>query len=147
VNRDGRPYLIYTNGDGFDYPVRAGRPWHGIQWLENKGGGNFVFHRVGSLPGAYSPCAADLDGDGAVDLLAVSCFADWGQPDAVSLMAWLNDGAQRFQPLVLARSPTHLVTAAVGDLDGNGVPVIVTGGFYAFPPFDNPGSVTVWRRK
>lgn len=147
VNRDGKPDLIYTNGDGFDYPVRGGRPWHGIQWLENKGGGAFVHRRVGALPGAYSPCAADLDGDGDIDLLAVSCFADWDSPDAVSMMAWLNDGQERFRPVVLARRPTHLVTAAVGDLDGNGVPVIVTGGMYAFPPFDNPSSVMLWRRK
>ena len=47
VNRDGRPDLIYTNGDGFDYAVRGHRPWHGIQWLENLGSGNFRFpHRV-----------------------------------------------------------------------------------------------------
>jgi hypothetical protein len=147
VNRDGRPDLIYTNGDGFDYPVPGGRPWHGMQWLENRGGGKFAFHRVGQLPGAYSPCAADLDGNGHVDLLAVSCFADWASPQAVSMMAWLNDGRQRFQPVVLARTPTHLVSAAVGDLDGNGVPVIVTGGMYFFPPYDNPSSVTLWRRK
>jgi hypothetical protein len=40
-----------------------------------------------------------------------------------------------------------LVTAAVGDLDGNGIPVIVTGGFHAYAPFDNMSSVTLWRRR
>ncbi|HVU22474.1 MAG TPA: VCBS repeat-containing protein [Opitutus sp.] len=147
VNGDGRPDLIYTNGDGFDYSVRGPRPWHGLQWLENTGGGHFAFHRVGNLPGAYGPCAADLNGDGLVDLLAVSCFADWSDPNAVSMMAWLNDGRARFRPVVLAHQPTHLVTAAVGDLDGNGVPVIVTGGFHAFAPYDHMSSVTLWRRK
>ncbi len=55
VNRDGKPDLIYTNGDGFDYALKSPRPWHGIQWLENVGFGNFRFHRVGDLPGAYAP--------------------------------------------------------------------------------------------
>jgi len=147
VNGDGKPDLIYTNGDGFDYAVRSPRPWHGMQWIENRGGGFFKFHRVGDLPGAYSPCAADLNGDGFMDLLAVSCFADWSNPDAVSMQAWLNDGKENFTPVVLAHWPTQLVTAAVGDLDGNGVPVIVTGGFYASPPFDHMSVVTLWRRK
>jgi len=147
VNRDGRPDLIATNGDGFDYAVRGPRPWHGLQWLENLGAGNFRFHRVGALPGAYAPCAADLDGNGTIDLLAVSGFADWSDPRSVALMAWLNDGRQRFRPVVLAHRPTHLITAAVGDLDGTGVPVIVTGGFHAFPPFDAMSNLTLWRRR
>lgn len=147
VNGDGRPDLIYTNGDGFDYAGYGSRPWHGVQWLENRGNGSFAYHRVGDMPGAFGPCAADLNGDGYVDLVTVSCFADWDKPDAVSLMAWLNDGAQHFTPVVLAHHPTHLVTAAVGDLDGNGVPVIVTGGMHAYPPYDHLSSVTLWRRK
>jgi len=147
VNRDGRPDLIYTNGDGFDYAVRGHRPWHGLQWLENTGSGNFRFHRVGNLPGAYAPCAADLNGDGYTDLLAVSGFADWNDPQAVSLMAWVNDGRQNFTPVVLAHQPIQLVTAGVGDLDGNGVPVIVTGGLHAFAPFDRMSNITLWRRQ
>lgn len=147
VDRDGRPDLIYTNGDGFDYSVRGPRTWHGIQWLQNRGDGNFAFQRVGAFPGAYAPNAADLDGDGDTDLLAVSGFADWSDPQAVAMMAWLNDGLQNFTPVVLARRPTHLITAAVGDLDGTGVPVIVTGGFHAFPPFEHRSNILLWRRK
>ncbi len=147
VNRDGKPDLIYTNGDGFDYAVRGPHPWHGIQWLENRGNGNFMFHRVGNLPGAYSPCAADLNGDGYMDLLAVSCFADESNPNAVSMMAWLNDGQENFTPVVLAHRPFQFVTAAVGDLDGNGIPVIVTGGFHALPPFEQLSNITLWRKK
>lgn len=147
VNGDKRPDLIYTNGDAFDYARPGPRPWHGMQWIENRGKDDFVFHRVGNFPGAYSPCAADLNGDGFIDLLAVSGFNDWSKPEAVSMMAWLNDGRQNFTPVALARTPTHLVTAATGDLDGDGVPEIVTGGFHAYPPFDHMSRLLVWKRK
>ena len=42
LNGDGRPDILYTNGDGFGPAVTPGpRPWHGVQWLENIGGGKF----------------------------------------------------------------------------------------------------------
>lgn len=147
LNQDGRPDLIYTNGDAFDYARPGPRPWHGIQWIENRGSAGFAFHRVGDFPGAYSPCAADLDGDGHLDLLAVSGFNDWSDPAAVSMMAWINDGHEHFTPVVLAHTPTHLVAAATGDLDGDGTPEIVTGGFHAYPPFEHMSRILLWKRK
>lgn len=146
VNRDGKPDLLYTNGDQFDYSVQGVRPWHGLQWLENRGGGAFTFHRVGDFPKAYGPCAADLNGDGYLDLVAVCGYSDSRDPKSASIMAWLNDGRENFAPIVIARTPVQLITAAVGDLDGNGVPVIVTGGFCSAPPFQDMSNVTLWRR-
>ena len=147
VNRDGKPDLVLTNGDGLDYSGTGYRTWHGIQWLENKGAGFFKYHRIGNFHGAFSPCVADLTGSGHMDIVAGSAFDDWANPTSVSLMAWINDGHEQFTPTVLAHTPTHLLAVGVGDLDGNGIPVIVTGGFHFFPPFDHMSNITLWRKK
>lgn len=147
LNQDGRPDLVFSNGDGFDYSVRGPRAWHGVQWLENQGDGEFTYHRVGEMPGAYAPSPADLNGDGHIDLVATSGFGDWSDANTVTLMAWLNDGKQNFRPVELATQPIQLITADAGDLDGDGIPEIVTGGYHAFPPFEHMSSVTLWRRQ
>ena len=148
LNRDGRPDLLYTNGDGFGPAVTPGpRPWHGVQWLENMGDGNFRYHRLGDLPGAYSPIGVDLDGDGAMDVVAVAAYADWNNSNRnlVSLMWFRNDGKMNFEPRVLARAPKDLLTVAAGDFDGNGKQSLVTGGFYIYPPYDAMGRITLWK--
>lgn len=150
LNRDGRPDVIFTNGDGFGPAATPGpRPWHGVQWLENTGDGNFRHHRIGSLPGAYSPQVVDLDGDGATDIVAVAAYADWNNKNrnVVSLMWFRNDGHMYFEPVVLARTPKDLITLAVGDFDGTGRPSLVTGGFYIYPPYDALSRITLWRRE
>ena len=146
VNRDGKPDILYTNGDGFDYAEPGKRPWHGVQWLENLGSSSFRYHRIADFPGAYSPVGADLDGDGDIDIVCVSGFNNWKDPKAVSLMAYLNDGHENFTPQPLASNPTHLVSVAAADLDGDRIPELLTGGFHAYPPWDRVSRIRLWRR-
>lgn len=145
VNGDGRPDVLYTNGDGFAYADPGKRPWHGVQWLENRGNGFFKFHRVGNLPGAYSPVGVDLNNDGAIDIVCTSGFNDWENSKAVSIMAFMNDGNMNFTPHVLAYTPIQLISCAVADMDGSGQPSLVTGGFYSYPPFENTSRITLWK--
>jgi len=149
LNHDGRPDLIYSNGDGFGPAATPGpRPWHGVQWFENAGQGFFRLHRIGDLPGAYSPIGVDLDGDGAMDVVAVAAYSDWNNANrkVVSLTWFRNDGRMNFKAHVLARQPKDLITLDAGNFDGSGNPSLVTGGFYIYPPFDSLSRILLWKR-
>ncbi|RME71396.1 MAG: VCBS repeat-containing protein [Verrucomicrobia bacterium] len=149
LNQDGRMDILYTNGDGFGPAVMPGpRPWHGVQWFESMGNGYFKYHRVGNLPGAYSPVAVDFDRDGAVDIIASSAYADWERKGTgvVTLMWFRNDGRLNFQPHILAYGPRDLITVTAGDFDGNGQPALVTGSFPVAPPYDDTSRLLIWRR-
>ena len=144
MNQDGRPDIVFTNGDGFDYATPGSRPWHGVQWLENRGKGSFTFHRLGDFPGAYSPAVADLTGSGRPDIVACCGFNDWSHPEAVSLMCFENEGSGRFTPRVLAHFPTHLVVLKAADLFNDGRIELVTGAFMFYPPYEHVSRVTLW---
>jgi len=147
INRDGRPDILYTNGDGFAYADPGLRPWHGVQWLENLGNGFFKYHRIGNLPGAYSPIGVSLDGNGIMDIVCTSAFNTWTNPKAASLVVFKNDGRQNFKLHILAHEPIEQISCVAGDLDGSGLPSIVTCGFTAYPPFERMGRITLWRQR
>ncbi len=144
LDRDGDPDIVYSNGDAFDYAPANSRPWQGVQWLENLGDLRFAFHRIADLPGASSPQAADIDGDGDLDIVVVSANNDWDNPSAPSLVWLENNGRQQFTLHAIASSPTHLMTLAAGDLDKDGRPDLVAGGMHISRPYDRMGRITKW---
>lgn len=147
LDRDGLADLLHSNGDAFDYAPANSRPWHGVQWLQNLGDRRFRAHRIADLSGASSPQASDVDGDGDLDVVVASAYNQWRDRDARSLVWLENDGQMRFAMRPIAVAPTHLVTLAVGDLDGNGTPDLVTGGMHISPPYDRMSRVTVWSNR
>ncbi|MDQ8186491.1 VCBS repeat-containing protein [Pelagicoccus sp. SDUM812002] len=149
LNRDGKPDVLFSNGDGFGpVGIPGPRPWHGVQWLENKGNGSFRFHRIGDLAGAYSPIEVDVDKDGHMDVIAVSSFNDWYKADAKSLVWFRNDGRMQFTPHVIAYEPIQLLSIVTGDFYGNGKPSLITGGFHAYPPYnDRISRILLWSQE
>ncbi len=143
LDADGDPDIIWANGDAFVATDYRPLPSHGVQWLENVGGWSFEFRRLGTFPGAYDPCAADLDRDGDLDVLSVSAFNWWDRPGAQS-MVWWENRAGTFVGRDLAEAPTHLVTVDVADMDGDGRIDAVTGSMNLYPPFDRIGRITLW---
>jgi hypothetical protein len=51
MNHDGLMDILFTNGDAFDYLPPRPRPWHSVQWLENKGNHTFEHHPIGKFEG------------------------------------------------------------------------------------------------
>jgi FG-GAP-like repeat len=144
LDRDEDLDIVYSNGDALDYAPTDSRPWHGVQWLENTGAARFEMHRLADLSGASSPQPADVDGDGDLDVVVVSAYNKWDDPAALSLVVLENDGKMQFRLRPVASSPTHLVTVAVGDLNGDARPDLVTGGLHLTRPFDRMSRVTLW---
>ncbi len=144
LNRDGRLDILYTNGDAFDYIPPQGRPWHGLQWFENRGNLEFEYHRLCDLVGAYSLRPGDADNDGDLDLFAVSAFNLWEDPDAQSFIWLENVGDMHYIKRDITSDPTHLIILESGDFNNDGLVDFVTGGMYPYPPFDRMSRVTLW---
>lgn len=144
LDMDGDMDILYTNGDAFDYIPPQGRPWHGVQWLENKGELDFEFHRICSFTGATNVRAADFDNDGDLDLVAVSAFNIWSDPTSFSFIWLENDGNMNFTRREIARQPTHLLTCEPGDFNNDGLMDVVTGGMHTYPPYDHMSRITLW---
>ncbi len=145
LDGDGDLDILYTNGDAFDYIPPRPRPWHGVNWLENKGNNEFEFHRIANFGGAYSAQAVDIDHDGDLDIFVVSAFNLWDDPAAQSFIWLENDGKMGFTKHDIANRPTHLLCLEAADFNNDGEVDMVTCGMHAYPPFDRMARVTLWQ--
>jgi hypothetical protein len=143
-DKDGDDDILYTNGDAFDYIPPQGRPWHGVQWLENKGNLNFEFHRLCNFTGAYNARPSDIDNDGDNDLFSVSGFNLWDRPESRSFIWLENSGNMQFIRHDITSTPTHLLTLELGDFNNDGMMDMVTGGMHTYPPYDRISRITLW---
>ena len=144
LDQDGDQDILYTNGDAFDYIPPQGRPWHGVQWLENRGNLEFQFHRICNFTGATNVRSADIDNDGDLDLFAASAFNLWELPDSYSFIWLENDGQMQFTLREITRDPTHLLTCEPGDFNNDGLVDVITGGMHTYPPYDRMARITLW---
>jgi hypothetical protein len=147
LDGDGDLDVLYTAGDSLDNPSLI-RPEHGVYLLENRGGFPFVNRKLATLPGAHRAVPADLDGDGDLDVVAVSLLprefvAGQKDHDAVLFLEQVAPG--RFERHSLKRGGCDHATVAAGDLSGEGRIDFVTGNFAFFEKMDD--SVTIWRNR
>jgi hypothetical protein len=72
-NADGKLDILYTNGDNADYSATL-KPYHGVRLFLNNGNNEFTESWFYNMHGASEAVAADFDGDGDIDIAAVSLF-------------------------------------------------------------------------
>jgi hypothetical protein len=144
LNQDGKLDILYANGDAFDYIPPEGKPWHGLQWFENKGNLDFEYHFICNLMGAYGLRPADVDNDGDLDLFAVSAFNIWDNLENQSFIWMENMGDMQYIQRDITNDPTHLIVLEPGDFNNDGLMDFVTGGMYPYPPFDRMSRITLW---
>jgi hypothetical protein len=144
LDDDGDPDLLLPVGDNLEEMYSYPQPYHGCLWLENKGDWDFAAKRIATFGGTYAADAGDLDNDGDKDVVLVSMFNEWQDRDNASVIWLENDGQQNFTPWQISNHPTHLITAACGDLNGDGRDDIVAGGLHIPPPYDRIGRITAW---
>lgn len=148
LDKDGDLDVLLTHGDTFDDGIV--KPYHGIQWLENRGGFPFTDHTIAQMPGVHRAQAADLDGDGDLDIVASALLAGGADVDEKMLPAlvWL----EQTTPGVFTRHtiemgfPRH-ATLDLGDIDRDGDIDIVVGNFSIGPAVKSWVDVWVNGRK
>ena len=131
-DRDGDLDALVTNGDMLDDFVL--KPYHGIRWLENRGSFPWVPHPIAGLPGVERARAADLDGDGDLDVVACSFVPPAEEkgppalPDPASIV-WLEQTEPGvFARHTLERGGRH-VSLDTADYDGDGDIDLLVGNF------------------
>jgi hypothetical protein len=146
MNGDGRLDVLYTNGDILDEPY-LWKPYHGVQWLENKGNLAFEYRRIGDMYGVHNAVAARVTGGPLPDVLAVSFLPadkfpdrEGRKADAVVLFEQVAPG--KFERHALAVATCDAVVCAAADLYGSGRMDLVVGNFSSTTT-DHP--VAIWK--
>ena len=132
-NGDGFNDLLVANGDNGEY-ASCLRPYHGLRLYLNNGSNQFKEAWFFPLNGAYKTITSDFDGDGDLDIAAISFFPDYANTPEESFVYLENLGGMKYQPWTFEQSwRGRWITMDAADLDGDGDLDMVLGGYDRSP--------------
>ena len=142
LDKDGDLDVLVTNGDTLDDHIL--KPYQGIRWLENVGGMKFVPHALFDMYGVHRAEAADLDGDGALDVVACAFLPNFGAEirGPLGLESLVVLRGPSFEPAALETLACDHATLATGDWDQDGDVDIAVGNMTVGAPI--AGWVDLW---
>ncbi len=143
LDGDGDLDVLMAHGDSLDDGIL--KPYHGIEWLENRGAYPFVAHTLATLPGVHPVKAVDLDGDGDLDVVAASFepLADPRETAAFPSVVWLEQTTRgRFVRHTLETGRPYHATLDAADFDRDGDVDLAVGNLS--PKQEIPAWVELW---
>ena len=147
LDRDGDTDILYTNGDSFDNLYVT--PFHGVQWLENRGDLQFEPHRITDLLGAYRALPGDIDLDGDLDIIVVAWVPEQALPVEVlarplpSILSLEQTSPGHFARHTLEQGSPHHATLELADFDGDGDLDFAVGPHVSFAK-NVSRSISIW---
>ena len=131
-NGDGLADLLVVNGDTVDSdPYNTPKNYHGLRIYLNRGGLRFEEAWFYPMHGAFVARARDFDGDGDLDVAAISFYPDFASDRPESFTYLENLGGLKFAACSHEATLTgRWMTLDAGDIDGDGDVDLVLGGGY-----------------
>ncbi len=126
-NQDGYDDLVLTSGDNWDYtPIL--KAYHGIRIYLNDGQNNFREALFYPFYGATQAIAADFDGDGDLDMAAISFFPDLMNNPEKGFIYLENKGNMQVKAFTTPEAAQgKWLTMEVADYDHDGDLDIILG--------------------
>ncbi|HMG94386.1 MAG TPA: VCBS repeat-containing protein [Chryseolinea sp.] len=118
-NNDGKFDILYTNGDNADYSMIR-KPYHGVRVFFNSGSNDFKESWFYNMHGATQAAAQDFDGDGDLDIAAISFFPDFVKHPEQGFMYFENKDGKFTPQITNMASKGRWLTMEATDIDKDG---------------------------
>lgn len=146
LDGDGDEDIIYCAGDNADFPPIL-KHYHGIRLYFNNGDNTFDEPIFIQLNGAYAAIPSDFDGDGDMDLAAISFFPDFENHPEEGFVYLENKGDWNFAATTFPEVEAgRWIVMDAGDIDRDGDQDLVLGAL-TFEVIGKPELVQQWAER